>query len=161
MLDNVGGQEAHLFTNGFSGYHQIKITPEHRSKMTFVIEWGCSQYMVMPFELKNASAVFSHVFIETFKYFIDRFLEIELDGRPYEDGGYNKFGGTKKCETTMHDVGHIGYYRKFIKSYAQITAPMEKLLKKDATFYWNEECERSLDVLKKKMVTMSILVFPD
>jgi len=53
------------------------------------------------------------------------------------------------------------YYRKFIKSYAQITAPMEKLLKKDFTFYWNEECQKSLDVLKEKMVTFLYLVFLD
>jgi len=38
------------------------------------------------------------------------------------------------------NLGNIGCYRKFIKSYAQITAPMEKLLKKDATFFWNDEC---------------------
>ena len=31
-------------------------------------------------------------------------------------------------------LGHTGYYRKFIKSYAQITASMKKLLKKDVTF---------------------------
>ena len=37
--------------------------------------------------------------------------------------------------------------------------PMEKLLKKDTTFCWNEECQRSLDVLKEKMVTTAILVF--
>lgn len=38
---------------------------------------------------------------------------------------------------------------------------MEKLLKKDDTFCWNEECQQSLDVLKEKMVTAPILVFLD
>ena len=38
---------------------------------------------------------------------------------------------------------------------------MEKLLKKDATFYWDEECQCSLDVLKEKKVTAPILVFPN
>lgn len=37
-------------------------------------------------------------------------------------------------------LGHTGYYKKFIKGYAHITTPMEKLLKKDVTFYWNEDC---------------------
>ncbi len=58
-------------------------------------------------------------------------------------------------------LGHTGYYRKFIKGYAKINAPMKKLLLKDATFYWDEECQRSMDVLKEKMATASILVFPD
>ena len=31
-------------------------------------------------------------------------------------------------------LGHTCYYRKFITGYAKITAPMEKLLKKDAKF---------------------------
>ena len=62
----------------------------------------------------------------------------------------------------MHaTLGHTGYYMKFIKGYTQITAPMEKLLKKEVTFCWNEDCQKSLDVLKGKMVTMPIIVFPD
>eukprot|EP00253_Pinus_taeda_P021954 PITA_21954 len=54
VMDNVGGQEAYPFTDGFSGYHQIKIVLEHRSKTTFAIEWGCFQYNMMLFGLKNA-----------------------------------------------------------------------------------------------------------
>jgi hypothetical protein len=47
-------------------------------------------------------------------------------------------------------LGHTGYYRKFIKGYAQITAPMEKLLRKDTKFQWNEDCQHGLDTLKEK-----------
>ena len=45
-------------------------------------------------------------------------------------------------------LGHTRYYRKFIKAYAQITMPMEKIMEKDATLCWDEECQHNLDVLK-------------
>ena len=79
LLDNVGGQEAYLFTDGFSGYHQIKITSEDRSKVTFTTKWGCFQYTVMPFVLKNAPMIFSCIVITTFKDFIHKFLEVYFD----------------------------------------------------------------------------------
>jgi hypothetical protein len=53
------------------------------------------------------------------------------------------------------------YYRKFIKGYTHITAPMEKLLRKDTKYQWNDGCQHGLDTLKEKMVTAPILVFPD
>ena len=40
ILDNVGGQEAYSFTNGFSGYHQIIIAPGDHIKIAFTTEWG-------------------------------------------------------------------------------------------------------------------------
>jgi len=58
-------------------------------------------------------------------------------------------------------LGHTRYYRKFIKGYAQITTPMEKLLKKESKFQWNEGYQQGLDILKYKLVTAPILVFPD
>lgn len=70
VLDNVGEKEAYSFTNGFSGYHQIKIMSEDKTKTTFKTEWGCFYYMVMPFGLNNALAIFSHVVIAAFKEFI-------------------------------------------------------------------------------------------
>jgi len=41
----------------------------------------------------------------------------------------------------------------------QIIAPMENLLKKDAMFCWDDDCQKSLDTWKEKMVTEPILVF--
>lgn len=38
----------------------------------------------------------------------------------------------KKLHMTL---GHTVYYRKFIKAYVHIIAPMEKVLKKDVTFF--------------------------
>ena len=33
VLDNVGGQEVYSFTDGFLGYHQIRIHEEYRHKL--------------------------------------------------------------------------------------------------------------------------------
>jgi hypothetical protein len=60
----------------------------------------------------------------------------------------------------IETLGHTGYYKKCIKGYAQITVPMEKLLKKDTKFQWNEDFQQGLNTLKEKMVTRPILVFP-
>jgi hypothetical protein len=79
VLENVRGHEAYSFTDGFSGYHQIKIAEEDRYKTTFMIEWGSYQYIVMSFGLKNAPAMFSRVVIIAFKEFIHQFMEVYLD----------------------------------------------------------------------------------
>ena len=65
---------------------------------------------------------------------------------------------TKVLRATL---GHAGYYRKFIFSYAAITAPMDKLLKKNSAFIWCQECQTSFDSLNTKMDSAPILVFPN
>ena len=67
VLDNVGGQEVYSFTDGFSGYHHIRIHKEDRYKTTFAIEWGSFQYTMMPFGLKNAPSIFSRTVVVVFK----------------------------------------------------------------------------------------------
>ena len=67
VLENVGGQEMYSFTDGFFGYHQIRITKEDRYKTTFATEWGCYQYAVIPFGLKNVPTIFSRIVVAAFK----------------------------------------------------------------------------------------------
>jgi hypothetical protein len=79
FLENVGRHEVYSFTDGFSGYRQIRIAPEDRYKTTFSIEWGSYQYTIMPFGLNNAPKIFSRVVVVAFKDFIHKFLEVYLD----------------------------------------------------------------------------------
>jgi hypothetical protein len=58
-------------------------------------------------------------------------------------------------------LGHIGYYHRFIERNGNITTPLENLLKKAETFRWTPECEKAFETRKEKLITMSILIFPN
>ena len=79
FIEGVGVQEMYSFTDWFPGYHQIHIAKEDLHKTTFVNEWGCFQYTIMPFGLKNAPAIFSHVVVAVFKDFFQKFLQVYMD----------------------------------------------------------------------------------
>jgi hypothetical protein len=57
-------------------------------------------------------------------------------------------------------LGHTGYYRRFIRRYAIITAPLENLLKKAKMFQWAPKCDKSFETLKEKLSTALIMIFP-
>ena len=79
VLEGVGSQKMYSFMDGFSGNHHIRIAKQDRQKTTFVIEWGCFQYTMMPFGLKNVHAIFSQVVVATFKDFVHKFLQVYMD----------------------------------------------------------------------------------
>lgn len=79
MLDHIAGKEAYSFTDGFSGYHQVRITEEDKNKMTSATKWVSYAYNVMPFGFKNAPVVFSKIVTTTFRDYIHKFLEVYLD----------------------------------------------------------------------------------
>ena len=58
VLESVRGQEMYSFIDGFSSYHQVRITKEDHHKMTFVTEWGCYQYTIIPFGIKITTVFF-------------------------------------------------------------------------------------------------------
>ena len=58
-------------------------------------------------------------------------------------------------------LGHLGYYRKFIRYYVDMTYPLEELLIEYQEFDWAEECNISFETLKRKLVEAPILRFPN
>uniref|UniRef100_A0A2N9I313 Integrase catalytic domain-containing protein n=1 Tax=Fagus sylvatica TaxID=28930 RepID=A0A2N9I313_FAGSY len=67
------------FMDGFSGYNQIKMAEEDKSKTAFVTHWGTFVYDVMPFGLKNAGATYQRAMVTLFHDMIHHEIEVYVD----------------------------------------------------------------------------------
>ena len=54
-------------------------------------------------------------------------------------------------------LGLDGYYRQFIEEFSKIALPLARLTQKGVKFEWSNDCERSFQELKNRLVTISIL----
>ena len=55
----------------------------------------------------------------------------------------------------------VGYYRKFIPRFADISRVLTHLTKKDMEFKWTPECENCFQILKEFLQQAPILQYPD
>ncbi|GKC97917.1 reverse transcriptase domain-containing protein [Tanacetum coccineum] len=58
-------------------------------------------------------------------------------------------------------LGHVGFYRRFIKDFSKISRPTTHLLKKNTSFIFSDECIQAFETLKKKLTDAPILIAPD
>ena len=65
----------------------------------------------------------------------------------------------------VHDLrsflGLANYFRRFVKAYSIMAAPMTKLTGKNAKWEWTEECQQAFDRLKHNLVHSPVLISPD
>nr|GFB82454.1 retrovirus-related Pol polyprotein from transposon 17.6 [Tanacetum cinerariifolium] len=58
-------------------------------------------------------------------------------------------------------LGHVGFYRRFIKDFSKISRPMTHLLEKNSPFIFSNECIQAFRTLKGKLTEASILIAPN
>ena len=58
-------------------------------------------------------------------------------------------------------LGLVGYYRKFVPRFADISRVLTQLTQKDADFNWTKECQECFQILKEVLQKAPILKYPD
>ncbi len=69
---------------------------------------------------------------------------------------------TPKDKSGIRSILGLGnYYKRFIKIYCVITAPLQELLKKSVHFRWGDEQEQAFINLKDALCKAPVLAYPD
>ena len=54
-------------------------------------------------------------------------------------------------------LGLAGYYRRFVRDFSKIAAPLTALTKKDTRCEWTEKCESAFRILKERLTMTPVL----
>ena len=79
LVDSTARHELSSFMDTFSSYNQIKMNEEDQEKTSFVTSQGLFCYKVMPFELKNAGAMYQRLMNKMFAHQIGRNVQVYVD----------------------------------------------------------------------------------
>jgi len=79
LVDNTATSSLYSFMDGFSGYNQIKMTPEDMEKTTLITLWGIFCYKVMSFGLKNTGATYQRAMLTLFHDMMHKEIEVYID----------------------------------------------------------------------------------
>ena len=109
-----------------------------------VLNWEKCQFMV------NQGIVRGHVIFDQ---------GIEVDKAKVEL--ITKFPPPISVKDVRQFLGHVGFYKRFIKDFSKIEKPLYELLEKDTKFLWNEACQKSFEELKSHLTTAPIVRAPN
>ncbi|CAF4631383.1 unnamed protein product [Rotaria socialis] len=164
-----------------AGYWQIPIDEQDKNKTTFVTTDGLYEFNVLPFGLSNASASFQHdiiIYSNSFEKHV-KHLDLVLDVLQKANVKLNvtkcSLEGIKPTTTNVKKtidfpvpnsakaaysfVQMAQFYRRSIKNFANIAAPLNVFKTKNVKFIWTKECQKSFDTLKKQLSQYPLLVF--
>lgn len=85
--------------------------------------------------------------------------QVRMDGRKVQ--AITEWPAPTKVPELRSFLGLANYYRKFIKGYSKIVAPLTDLLKKEKRWEWSKECGEAFDRLKIAVASEPVLRLPE
>ncbi|EFP10573.1 hypothetical protein CRE_23798 [Caenorhabditis remanei] len=109
-------------------------------------------------KLKLKKCVFARKELEFLGYVIGR---DGLKPNPKKTEAIQNFPVPTNATAVRSFIGMIGYFRRFIKNFAGIAAPLHSLTEKDKAFEWKEIHQHAFEELKTALVNPPILAGPN
>ena len=72
-----------------------------------------------------------------------------------------KMPAPRTAKEVKQFLGLIGYYRKFVPRFADISRPLTKLTCHNIVFEWTEQCSKAFNHLRELLMEYPILRYPD
>ena len=72
-----------------------------------------------------------------------------------------KMPAPRTAKEVKQFLGLIGYYRKFVPRFVDISRPLTKLTHHNITFEWTDQCAKAFKHLRKLLMEYPILRYPD
>ncbi|TKS65685.1 Retrovirus-related Pol polyprotein [Collichthys lucidus] len=199
-----------------NAYHLVRVREGDEWKTAFNTPTGHYEYLVMPFDLTNAPAVFQALVNDVLSDMLNRFVFVYLDDilifsktlsehvlhvqsvlhRLLENSLYVK---AEKCEFHARTTSFLGFivaegriqmdpakvsavsswpipesrkklqqflgfanfYRRFIRGYSVVAAPLTSLTSTKRPFEWTPAADRAFQSLKARFTSAPILRMPD
>ncbi|KAJ8333220.1 hypothetical protein SKAU_G00421160 [Synaphobranchus kaupii] len=160
-----------------NAYHLVRIREGDEWKTAFNTPLGHYEYLVVPFGLTNAPAVFQgmvndvlrdllgkkkcsfHVSSVPFLGFIIEEGSIRAD--PAKGKAVTEWPQPTSRKHLQQFLGFANFYRRFIRNYSVIAAPLTKLTSIAFPFCWNSEAQQAFELLKVRFSSAPILCHPD
>ncbi|RVW59165.1 Retrovirus-related Pol polyprotein from transposon 17.6 [Vitis vinifera] len=141
------------------GYFQIEIDLEDQEKTTFTCPFGTFAYRRMPFGLCNAPATFQRCMLSIFSDMVERIMEVFMDDITVYGGHIISKNGIEVDKAKVELIvklppptnvkgirqflGHVGFYRRFIKDFSKISKPLCELLSPNWKLPFEVMCDAS------------------
>nr|GEX06200.1 reverse transcriptase domain-containing protein [Tanacetum cinerariifolium] len=140
-----------------------RLVTRWREKTTFTCLYGTFAYRRMPFDLCNASGTFQRCMLAIFHDMVEKTMEVFMDdfsvfGNSFE----NCLSGLDKMLQRYSEFSRLRWFLPTIHSgFSKISRPMTRLLEKNTSFIFSEDCIKAFQMLEKKLTKAPILVAPN